>query len=340
MKRNILYVIYLIATVSAMLSLVEFSSHLLLTAKESNKTVAKGNFFDPHLGYAYPDFGPKVDTLESRGHKFLKGFVLYHNDSSSLPELGHPIILILGGSTSEPFIEPRSWPEHLADLMRDKGQQGQVINGAVAGYTSSQELIKLVRDGLEFSPDVIISYGSLRDREAISPLPFPMVPQYQRTTVEALAKKRFPLMKNTMALLFGTYNRGYTFGLPTANNHAQAWIRNMRIMKSVANEFGSGFCAIMQPLATNQTVGNANIPRGEEFISTRRAQIQESRGEKFIVNLTNLLDRYENIYSRGVYPTDEGNKIIAKRVYGLIFEEKTCMPDEGIDTSLNAHPLQ
>lgn len=327
MKYKIIYILYLIVTVSALLAVVEYCAGKIIAMKEANVDIAKGNFFDPHLGYANADTGPKVATLEHRGHKFIQGFAVYHHRSSSLSDLSKPTILVLGGSTSQPFIEPKSWPEYLSDIMRDKGQNGQVINGAVAGYTSSQELIKLVRDGLELHPNIIISYGGLRDREDISPLPFPMVPMYQRNVAKSLAKNKAPLMPNTISLVLGTYNRGYTFGLPTKNNHAQAWMRNMRVMDTIAKEFDAGFCAIMQPFPTEETVGNTGVRRHSSYLLTRKAQITESHGSYFVVDMTNILDQLDGIYEKGPYANDNGNRVIAERVYRLIFDEKRCWPN-------------
>lgn len=126
--------------------------------------------------------------------------------------------------------------------------------------------------------------------------------------------------------MLGTYKQGYTFGLPTKNNHAQAWMRNMQIMNAIAKAFHSGFCAIMQPFPTEQTIGNVGVRRHRSYLSTREGQIAESAGANFAVDLTHLLDQREGIYKKGPYPTDAGNKAIAEHVYKLIFEEKRCWP--------------
>jgi hypothetical protein len=326
MKNRILYALYLIVVVAIGLTAIEYFAGKILAAKQASVDIAKGNFFDPNLGYAYPPSGPKVARLERRGHKFIDGFAIYNYAPSTVNDLARPIILVLGGSTSETFIEPKSWPEYLADMMRERGQGGQVINGAVAGYTSSQELFKLIRDGLEFSPNIIISYGGLRDREAISPLPFPMVPLYQRNIVERLAKYDPPLLPNTLSLALETYSRGFTFGLPTRNSHAQAWVRNMRIMNAASKEFGAGFCAILQPFATENTIANTSVNRNKSYFSTRESQIEAAGGANYAIDLTHFLDQYDEIFERGPYATDKGNKVIAERIYRLIFEERRCWP--------------
>lgn len=49
------------------------------------------------------------------------------------------------------------------DLLNRKGCSNVVICGGVAGYRSSEELFKLIRDGFDFKPDIVLNYSGFND---------------------------------------------------------------------------------------------------------------------------------------------------------------------------------
>ena len=133
---------------------------------------------DPHLGYGRGKAERKIRKLEVN-YSWTEGFAVY---SKKVPaELDHPIVLTLGGSTTDAV---RSKNTQLAGgVCRSYWQKGisaTVVNGGTGGYSTNQELLKLVRDGLEFKPDIVISYSGVNDRGKYSELPYPMVHPYQR----------------------------------------------------------------------------------------------------------------------------------------------------------------
>jgi hypothetical protein len=69
--------------------------------------------------------------------------------------------------------------EELSKLLTADGYSGTIVNGGTGGYSSNQELIKLIRDGLEFKPDIVISYSGINDMGKYNELPYPMVHPYQ-----------------------------------------------------------------------------------------------------------------------------------------------------------------
>lgn len=324
MRSRLIYTLYLFVVVAAALSAIELVSAKIVASSQGPKADGKITeqkvVFDPHLGNANPQFGSKVLALQNRGHAYQDGFALYNTKTFSTEVHSRPIILVLGGSTSDP-LRPHSWPEYLAKLMTENGQKGTVVNAASGGYTSSQELFKLMRDGLEFKPDIIISYGGLRERQGVSPLPYPMVTKYQRQIVLDNARPNFPIMQNTILLFGGFLSRGYTYGLPTRNDHSSAWMRNMRIMHAVSQEFGANFCAILQPYKPSQVKKN----KRSEMIQIRAAQGKASSDLPYVHDMTHLLDGLKSATEAdGVHASSSGNEVIAKRIYELIFLEHKC----------------
>ena len=73
------------------------------------------------------------------------------------------MILALGGSTTDGVKFPNSWPEQLARILDANKIPAVVINGGIGGYSTSQDMFKLVRDGFEFKPDIVIEYAGVND---------------------------------------------------------------------------------------------------------------------------------------------------------------------------------
>ena len=71
-------------------------------------------------------------------------------------------IAILGGSTSDSDLYwYRSWPE----IFYEKycRENISIFNGAMAGYNSAQELIKLMRDVVHLKPNLLIVLNGIND---------------------------------------------------------------------------------------------------------------------------------------------------------------------------------
>lgn len=73
-------------------------------------------------------------------------------------------VLTLGGSTTDAYLYAfKSWSECLHDQLNQRGVSNVVMCGGVVGYRSSEELIKLIRDGFVLNPDIVINYSSVND---------------------------------------------------------------------------------------------------------------------------------------------------------------------------------
>jgi hypothetical protein len=116
--------------------------------------------FDPHFGYARWLTDDDKTRLNENNFEWVDGFVVYKKNKDLWTR---PIILTLGGSTTDGIRRGHSWPEELSKLMTADGNSGTVVNGGTGGYSSNQELLKLIRDGLEFKPDIVISYSGIND---------------------------------------------------------------------------------------------------------------------------------------------------------------------------------
>jgi lysophospholipase L1-like esterase len=301
----------------------------IMPEKHSNFSI-----LDPNLGYTHGDAEIKVKKLKTR-FSWLKSFAIYSNTPISL--LDRPIILTLGGSTTDPVQYGHSWPEELATLLSQRHVRATVINGAVGGYSSNQELIKLIRDGLEFHPDIIISYGGVNDRGKWGEFPNPMVHTYQRRLLELLLMHNYsPLFPNAMRViekyLFRQEQKqrhaieGYTLGLDTSKTPGQWYERNLALMHAVSEAEGAKFFGVIQP---NAFVGDYDLSEFDRSVLKGKGyqkQIQQLYSEistlpqrvNYIRDFTAIFDGIGGVYTDGVHTTTKGEKIIAEHMFALI----------------------
>jgi len=215
------------------------------------------NVLDPLLGHAYD-----VDFLQQGMPTFhvSEGFVAYADPA----DRNRLRIVALGGSTTEPYFMMRqndptsysheSWPFFLQQQLDALGIPAVVFNGGVAGYSTNQELLKLLRDVLPLQPDVVLSLSGVNDQGfAHSDKKHPMVHPHQARTFSTLAGAREPsrLLPNTIALarnlLAPQAPLEVTFGPEVQTAPWTQWERNLRLMHAACDEFGVSFLAFRQP---------------------------------------------------------------------------------------------
>ena len=215
------------------------------------------NVLDPLLSHAY-----SVDFLKKGMPKFWvsEGFVAYANPE----EKNRLRIFALGGSTTEPYFMMRandpasysheSWPYYLQKRLDDLGIPAVVFNGGVAGYSTNQELLKLLRDVLPLQPDVVLSLSGINDQGfAQSDKKHPMIHPHQRKTFSTLAGEPAPAryLPNTVAfarnLLTAESEIDVTFGPEVKAAPWTHWEQNIRLMHAACAEFGIPFLAFRQP---------------------------------------------------------------------------------------------
>src|SRR6478609_2324566 len=132
MKRYA-YLLYLIGVTTLLLSIIEVSSFFFLTSKgvPTHLFFGKGNYrtpqrydgaggidygvIDPHLGYTHSENESRIKNL-NKEYKWVEGFLIYSNRVS---DFERPVILTLGGSTTDGLFAGHSWPEELAKDIRN-----------------------------------------------------------------------------------------------------------------------------------------------------------------------------------------------------------------------------
>ena len=293
---------------------------------------------DPLLGYGHAESEENVKKARQR-FQWSDGFVIYTKNNI----LKRPIILTLGGSTTDGIMYGHSWPEELANLLEMNHKDGTVINGGVGGYSTNQELLKLIRDGLEFSPDFVIGYDGLNDRGYWSELPYPMIHPYQRSFFNSVLKKDssgqwargfsriFPstiaLMSN-IARSYGSGGLDLILGLKTHLSLAEQYKKNIQLMNVIASSNGARFDAFIQPYALYNSRHSASITlERKALLNAEAASVKDLYKEililpvsnEFIHDATKILEGSDNVFKAdATHLTEEGDKVVAKYMYEFL----------------------
>lgn len=217
MRKKVKDIIIITGITAVLLLLVEFASFLILKKKGYDVSFLiqlKGNdnvydinvpahaswqlnAFDPTMGYAH-DYLELDKKLSTAGKKIIPGFVKYGDESGDSTQVR---VVVLGGSTSDGTLMPYSWPEDLYQIMKDNRYNSVVYNGGVGGFSSSQELLKLIRDVIQLKPDIVISLDGINDISCIHSIQdYPYINPYQQFVFEYLAGKvetPAPIMSST-----------------------------------------------------------------------------------------------------------------------------------------------
>ncbi len=334
-----------------LLLIVEASSHFYLKSLGDKKPFflnvgsieGEGddvlNALDPHLGYAHGYNEDGVVNL-NKNYTWHHGFVVYKKFENSIlriDEMERPIILALGGSTTDGISYGHSWPEELAKNLESLEIEGTVINGGTGGYSTNQELLKLIRDGLEFHPDIVISYSGINDRGRYSELPHPMTHKFQRNLLGKIVDKQLPIMMPSTVALMYRFNGdkksnklSLTFGVKVDRSLSEQFEKNVQIMKSVSESFGAEFVSFIQPYKYYTDNFDVHNKEFSEFGAARRNYISDvnflykeitklSEKYDYIYDSTDVLDGHMGVYKKdGTHLLPEGDKIVSEYIFETI----------------------
>ena len=254
----------------------------------------------------------------------LPGFAVY-GDSNKVKLR----IVTLGASTTDPCINDfASWPEHLFNMLKDRGIKSVIYNGGHSAYSSSLELTKLIRDIIPLKPDIVISYGGIGDFIYVIS---------DETTV--LCKR--PFLHHFHVDYFGNMiNDEVIYGLQNDKTIDRFWIDNMRMMNSICMEFGIKHLGVLQAnpysegLPSKHLDANwkifishtySHVPWGNEIVNNacdenylRRIYDKvepQIENIPYIYSFRHIFSGIDDVYYDGAHVLERGNEIIAAHMY-------------------------
>jgi len=337
--KQIIYLVYVLGFCALVFVFLEYLSYRFLERTDSQVDFlfkrsafdildgpfhAKFSSLDPHLGYTWSEedmnYLSYFDKTDENSYFWDAGFLIYARGISSLRK---PIILTLGGSTTDGIQFGQSWPEELSKLLRVRGIEGTVINGGIGGYSSSQELLKLLRDGFAFKPDIVISYSGWNDRGIYRMKDFPMVHPYQEQILNSIVNvdHNIRILPNLMKFLKGrlfNYNGRLklVFGLPRQIDNTEVFIRNMSYMNALCSVEGADFFSIIQPVNRFENPRNKWDHSGKLLFQKLS---NYATGCEYMHDATQVLEGGVDVWKKdGIHLTEHGNKVIADYILNVI----------------------
>ncbi len=235
-------------------------------------------------------------------------------------------ILILGGSTSDPTYNGiKSWPLYLQELADERDYGVQVFSAGVIGYSSSQELLCLLRDGLMINPDIVISYTGYNDYSPGS---------------DINGKYRIPLVGRNLYDLSKQMIDGYKekeilppmyYGEETGN-HFSVFLNNARCIHGICQEYGIEYFSIYQPMLKHQEVSKGSFE--DKILQEDLVKQCLERETAFHYDFVEALNNYDWMYDFShifedetdvfldmCHTNEKGNELIARSVLDLLEKE-------------------
>lgn len=271
-----------------------------------NLLYARKNVIDTNLGHTY---------RQSNG---MNGIEIYGNANK-----GNYKIAVLGGSTSDGKLFPfKSWPR----IMFEKINSEKVIvyNGGVSGYTSAQELIKLIRDIILLEPDMVLVYDGYNDTNERNACPGKYFD--------------FTYLKKALDFAQDHMERGWDFlsqedyaegesPVPILGNF-ENWLLNIELMHAITADRGIRFYSFLQPMLSGKE-HRSETEAGILFEAEYFAGLQQtsSMGKEFrkqirnvlkshdyIYDLSHIFDNIQNVYMDICHVRENANEVIADEI--------------------------
>ncbi|MDF2372039.1 MAG: SGNH/GDSL hydrolase family protein [Rhizobiaceae bacterium] len=345
-RKLVFWLISVSFSLCLMIAVVETGAHFVLKSqgidsplffRSAEETILGRDQFreayrtlDPHLAFTYGKNSEKLQEVK-KTRAWIDGFLLH---SPMQRGLRKPVILALGGSTTDGVKFPNSWPEQLARILDANRIPAVVINGGIGGYSTSQDMFKLVRDGFEFKPDIVIEYAGVNDGWRYGVANHLMVHPYQENILKVATGQEEPKILPSMTSLLRQYvpkasSIDYSLGLSSKRTPAQTFKKNMEIMHAASLSQGAKFYSVIQPFSFYKS-RHAKPNRysvGSEFIAGVNGLYDQIRviakNRDYILDATGVLEGTDAIVYQpdGVHLTDAGNRIIALYMFNLVRDQ-------------------
>jgi len=296
--------------------------YLINIHRATTKVVPPGFGFDevdPLLGYS-----KTKSTLQAQGFNVVSNCVLL---STTDDTTGMINILITGGSTSDLSLYPNNWPVKLCAILKEHGIKAKLYCAGVGGYNSGQELLKLIRDGLETGPWVHISYSGANEF---------FDPSYVSTYEQVFYETEFNkgpgslLLPNTVLFMRDLLKLKQQVVTLRQNPPApivKFWEKNMRLMHGISTENNYRFVGFLQPVMGSGKFHQQIRGHDESIAQYRKLypELRKAAGEHpdFLVDLTTIFDTCKgNVFMDNCHINDPYQEIVAQNIFTGLVEKK------------------
>ncbi len=259
---------------------------------EFGQLYAPADYLDPLLAYSRKDDLPGFKLTRSTGKNPLK-------------------IVCLGGSTSDwSFGGYTCWADFYHQLLENAGIAVDLYNGAIAGYHSSLELLKLIRDVIPMKPDCVLLLNGVNDGNQAPLANHPMHHAYTGKVFDKLTS-----LENNCDLEINSIVKGVLYGPEDHTSPAEVYLRNMRMMNSLCREFSIAFFPVLQPTRIFPGKDDWQLPL-YDFYQKVTADISKY---PFITDGSFWLDNQRLLYFDYIHYNEVGNRILAEKFFTLTY---------------------
>ena len=258
-------------------------------------------------------------------------------------------IVALGGSTTESTLfYIKGWVQFLAEYLIMNNISAVVYCGGTSGYTSTQELLKFIRDVIPLNPDIVISYSGANDlymfphSDENERYKKPFITRFQVQFLNQISEKLSNIQYALPTPDDQNWKKGgkntVFYGLQNTKTASEFWIDNMRMIHSLSREFGIRFLPFFQPFRFNGYYTSTSVQEiihsrrdpsctpsteGESLYSKNR-ELNEVRNEmrkyKYIIDLSEIFSNEQDVYYDSIHVYEKGNKIIAQRIFEILLQ--------------------
>jgi lysophospholipase L1-like esterase len=269
---------------------------------------------DPLLGWS-------INQEESSKYRYIElanCFIF----STKNGECEDPLkIYISGGSTSDVVYDQENWPKSLFNLLEEQNICAEVYVAAVAGYSSGQELLKLIQDLNKLQPDYHISYSGANEMGNAS-----YVTDYELNNYKRMIASP-PVLPNSLTLLNKLiFNKPFNgINYPEKSEAPTFWAGNMKMMDGIAKSYDHQFIGILQPVFKfEEHIENPSNKilhyYANEYIRFYPEARKVCASQAYLFDLSRLFNTTPNeVFKDDCHLNNVGHqKIVAKHIYELI----------------------
>lgn len=234
------------------------------------------------------------------------------------------VMLVLGGSTTDPnYNNIKSWPYFLQEIFDNNSINVKVLNSGVIGYTSAQELLLLLRDGLSEKPDYLVDLSGYNDFAPALNVDdegkYNFVSRNTYLNSEGLIKEYVKSGKKFSAMYYGE----------KTTNNIGVFLNNQSYIKALCEFFKIQYWSFLQPnvfsieripgsMASRLWDEPMTYPLIEEWRKFYDGYLKQKELFPYIIDFTGIISDADDVFEDYVHVTELGNRLIAKKIYEFL----------------------
>ena len=197
--------------------------------------------------------------LQQKGFDTHRGLIVLRSEHATDSSLR---LFITGGSTSDLAIDSNNWPMALHRLLNEQGMEHTIFVGAVGGFNSAQEYLRLIEIGLSLRPHLHISYSGANETGD-----FGFATEYEKDFyTQALNRQRTTFLAPNLIYFIRHHllpaSPDVTLSSLPEIKTAERFKKNLGLMRAAARQFDYRYIGILQPL---RGMGHYRQTEGKSF---------------------------------------------------------------------------